>query len=177
MRYTFNRGTRAAYTTDVVIVCKYSAGRYGQHGVEYLAYAVYGLGPIEAHQLFELYRRRLGIETSYRQLHHLLSASRTYHPRGGARMPSGPGRMTPDEHWICHALALARRVEEQDEVPVGVVLVLKNEAIGEGWNRPIAGRDPTAHAEIMALRAAAQRLDNYRLVDSTLYSGSHSITM
>jgi hypothetical protein len=50
-RYTFNRGTRAAYTTDLVIVCKYSAGRYGRHRVEYFAYAVYGLGPIEAHQL------------------------------------------------------------------------------------------------------------------------------
>jgi putative transposase len=65
-RYTFNRGTRAAYTTTVVIVCRYSARRYGRHGVAYFAYAVYGLGRVEAHQLFELYRRRFGIETSYR---------------------------------------------------------------------------------------------------------------
>jgi DDE family transposase len=79
-RYTFNRGTRAAYTTDVVIVCKYSAGRYGQHGVEYFAYAVYGLGPIEAHQLFELYRRRFGIETSYRQLHQVRARTSSRNP-------------------------------------------------------------------------------------------------
>jgi tRNA(adenine34) deaminase len=77
--------------------------------------------------------------------------------------------MTLDKHWMRQALALARRAEKQDEVPVGAVLVLKDEAIGEGWNRPIAGRDPTAHAEIMALRAAAQRLDNYRLVDTIMY--------
>jgi hypothetical protein len=79
-RYTFNRGTRAAYTPDVVIVCKYSAGRYGQHGVEYFAYAVYGLGPIEAHQLFELYRRRFGIETSYRQLHQVRARTSSRNP-------------------------------------------------------------------------------------------------
>ena len=84
-------------------------------------------------------------------------------------MPSGSGRMTLDKHWMRQALALARRAEKQDEVPVGAVLVLKDEAIGEGWNRPIARRDPTAHAEIMALRAAAQRLDNYRLVDTIMY--------
>jgi len=55
------------------------------------------------------------------------------------------------------------------EVPVGAVLVLDNEAVGEGWNQPISRCDPTAHAEIMALQAAAARLGNYRLVNSTLY--------
>jgi hypothetical protein len=79
-RYTFNRSTRAAYTTDVVIVCKYSAGCYGRHGVAYFAYAVYGLGPIEAHQLFELYRRRFGIETSYRQLHQVRARTSSRNP-------------------------------------------------------------------------------------------------
>jgi hypothetical protein len=79
-RYTFNRGTRAAYTTDVIIVCKYSTGRYGRHRVEYFAYAVYGLGSIEAHQLFELYRRRFGIETSYRQLHQVRARTSSRNP-------------------------------------------------------------------------------------------------
>ena len=79
-RYTFERGTREAYTTDVMIVCKYSAGRYGRHGVHYFAYAVYGVGPIEAHQLFELYRRRFGIETSYRQLHPVRARTSSRNP-------------------------------------------------------------------------------------------------
>ena len=79
-RYTFNRGTRAAYTTTVVIVCKYSARRYGRQGVAYFAYAVYGLGRVEAHQLFELYRRRFGIETSYRQLHQVRARPSSRNP-------------------------------------------------------------------------------------------------
>ena len=54
-------------------------------------------------------------------------------------------------------------------MPVGAVLVYQGEIIGEGWNRPITAHDPTAHAEIMALRAGAERLGNYRLVDTTLY--------
>jgi tRNA(adenine34) deaminase len=67
------------------------------------------------------------------------------------------------------ALALARNAELEGEVPVGAVLVLGGEIIGEGWNRPIAASDPTAHAEIQALRAAAQKLKNYRLTGATLY--------
>ena len=67
------------------------------------------------------------------------------------------------------ALALADRAKAQGEVPVGAVLVLDGEALGEGWNGPISETDPTAHAEVRALRAAARRLDNYRLSDSTLY--------
>ena len=61
------------------------------------------------------------------------------------------------------ALALAARAAEQGEVPVGAVIVRDGELIGEGWNRPIGDRDPTAHAEIIALRDAAQRSNNYRL--------------
>lgn len=68
-----------------------------------------------------------------------------------------------------HALGLAARAEEQDEVPVGALIVLDDTVIGEGWNRPISTDDPTAHAEIVAMRAAAQRLGNYRLTGSTLY--------
>lgn len=70
-----------------------------------------------------------------------------------------------------HALALARRAElESDEVPVGAVLVsAEGGLLGEGWNRNITDRDPTAHAEIVALRAAAAKLGNHRLIGTTLY--------
>ncbi len=74
-----------------------------------------------------------------------------------------------DEAFMRHALALARRAEGEGEVPVGSVVVLNNSIIGEGWNRPIAASDPTAHAEIMAMRAASSALSNYRLTGATLY--------
>ena len=68
------------------------------------------------------------------------------------------------------ALELARHAEaSEDEVPVGAVLVRGDEVLGEGWNRTIGGCDPTAHAEIVALRAAGQRVRNYRLPGTTLY--------
>lgn len=63
------------------------------------------------------------------------------------------------------AIELARMAEEAGEVPVGAILVLDDNVIGEGWNRPISDRDATAHAEIIALRAATKKLDNYRLPD------------
>ncbi len=68
-----------------------------------------------------------------------------------------------------HALALAERANSMGEVPVGAVLVKNDALIAEGWNCPIGTNDPTAHAEIMALRAAGVRLGNYRLVDTVLY--------
>ncbi len=74
-----------------------------------------------------------------------------------------------DEKWMQHALSLASRAEQEDEVPVGAVLVLNNELIGEGWNRPIGSHDPTSHAEINAMRAAASQLTNYRLSGAQLY--------
>lgn len=64
---------------------------------------------------------------------------------------------------------LAQRAATEGEVPVGAILVLDNAVIGEGWNRPIGAHDPTAHAEIQALRDAGQRLGNYRLPGTTLY--------
>lgn len=67
------------------------------------------------------------------------------------------------------ALLLAERAESQGEVPVGAVLVHEDRIVGEGWNQPIGLQDPTAHAEIVALRDAASRLGNYRLPDTTLY--------
>ena len=67
------------------------------------------------------------------------------------------------------ALELARRAEEEGEVPIGALVVLDDAIIGEGWNRPIAASDPTAHAEVQALRRAAEKMKNYRLTGATLY--------
>ena len=75
-----------------------------------------------------------------------------------------------DFRFMQHALQLAARAEEEGEVPVGAVVVREGKVLGEGWNRPIALRDPTAHAEILALRDAARALDNYRLTGTTLYA-------
>jgi tRNA(Arg) A34 adenosine deaminase TadA len=79
--------------------------------------------------------------------------------------------LTEDERWMRHALELADRAEQQDdEIPVGAVLVSADGVVlGEGWNRNITERDPTAHAEIVALRQAGLRLGNHRLLGSTLY--------
>lgn len=70
---------------------------------------------------------------------------------------------------MARALSLAHRAGEIDEVPIGAVLIKNNEIIGEGYNQPIASHDPSAHAEIIAIRQAAARIQNYRLPDTTLY--------
>ncbi|HEX8010357.1 MAG TPA: tRNA adenosine(34) deaminase TadA [Casimicrobiaceae bacterium] len=76
----------------------------------------------------------------------------------------------PDaEHWMREALALARAAQARGEVPVGAVVVRDGAIVGRGGNAPIAGNDPTAHAEIAALRDAAAALGNYRLPDYDLY--------
>lgn len=74
-----------------------------------------------------------------------------------------------DRDMMRKALALARRAEARGEVPVGAVIVLGGEIVGRGWNQPIASHDPSAHAEIRALRQASRRTGNYRLVGATLY--------
>ena len=74
-----------------------------------------------------------------------------------------------DEVFMRRALKLARRAQEEGEVPVGAVVVFEEKILGEGWNRPIAASDPTAHAEIQAMRAASSALSNYRLPGATLY--------
>lgn len=74
-----------------------------------------------------------------------------------------------DQYWMRQALELAAQASERNEVPVGAVVVLDGQIIGQGFNSPISGCDPSAHAEIQALRDAAHRLENYRLVDATLY--------
>jgi tRNA(adenine34) deaminase len=74
-----------------------------------------------------------------------------------------------DRDWMNRALELAQDAAAAGEVPVGAVLVRDGECLGAGWNLSIGACDPTAHAEIMAMRAAAARVGNYRLVNSTLY--------
>ena len=77
--------------------------------------------------------------------------------------------MLNDIAYMRHAVRLAHLAESEGEVPVGAVLVKDETVIGEGWNRPIVDNDPTAHAEIMAIRQAGARVSNYRLLDTTLY--------
>ena len=86
-------------------------------------------------------------------------------------------QLTQDQHWMQKALTLAERAGAQGEVPVGAVLVRDGAIIGEGWNCPIASNDPCAHAEIIALREAAKHVNNYRLVDTTLYVTIEPCTM
>ena len=74
-----------------------------------------------------------------------------------------------DLEWMSKALQLAKKAGEAGEVPVGAVLVKDGVCVGEGWNQPIGCSDPTAHAEINAIRAAAESLKNYRLPGTTLY--------
>jgi tRNA(adenine34) deaminase len=74
-----------------------------------------------------------------------------------------------DEACMRRALELARHAEEAGEVPVGAVVALNGDIVGEGWNQPIVSHDPTAHAEIVALRAAAKHAKNYRLPGAVLY--------
>jgi len=82
-----------------------------------------------------------------------------------------------DEQYMRRALELAQQGWDLGEVPVGAVIVKDNEIIGEGFNQPISSHDPTAHAEVVALRDASSRLQNYRLVDCTLYVTIEPCTM
>ena len=74
-----------------------------------------------------------------------------------------------DTHWMKKALELAQKAEEAGEVPVGAVIIKDNQLIAEGWNQPITSNDATSHAEIMAMREAGKKLNNYRLVDTVMY--------
>ena len=86
-------------------------------------------------------------------------------------LPNLPDRLAIDEMHMRRALALAAHASDVDgEVPVGAVLVVAGEVVGEGWNRNITLNDVSAHAEILALRAAGSRLGNYRFPGATLYA-------
>jgi len=77
--------------------------------------------------------------------------------------------MSTYDEWMGVALAEARRALDADEVPVGAIVVLDGEIVGRGFNQPISAGDPTAHAEIVAIRDAAQRAGNYRLTGASLF--------
>ena len=85
-------------------------------------------------------------------------------------MTADAASVAVDRQWMRRALALADQAADAGEVPVGAVLVGDGEELGAGWNAPVGSNDPTAHAEIMALRAAAAAAGNYRLPGSTLYA-------
>jgi tRNA(adenine34) deaminase len=85
-------------------------------------------------------------------------------------MPEGAGTQSFDARWMQEALAAALEAEARGEVPVGAVLVVREQIIARAGNRTRTDCDPTAHAEIVALRAAARQLGNYRLTDATVYS-------
>ncbi|MBE0363178.1 tRNA(adenine34) deaminase [Pseudoalteromonas ulvae UL12] len=74
-----------------------------------------------------------------------------------------------DEYWMAQALMLADKAEAEGEIPVGALVVRDNEIIAQGWNRSICTHDPSAHAEMLAIRQAGQYLENYRMLDCTLY--------
>ncbi|MFT4937006.1 MAG: tRNA(adenine34) deaminase [Paraglaciecola sp.] len=74
-----------------------------------------------------------------------------------------------DQKWMKYALSLADKAEAQGEIPVGAVLVSDNQIIGEGWNQSITLNDPSAHAEMQAIRQAGKLVGNYRLINTTLY--------
>ncbi|QRV25318.1 tRNA adenosine(34) deaminase TadA [Marinomonas foliarum] len=74
-----------------------------------------------------------------------------------------------DQEWMERAIALAAKAASENEIPVGAIVVLNDEIIGEGYNAPISLCDPTAHAEIQAIRNACKMMNNYRLPDATLY--------
>jgi len=82
---------------------------------------------------------------------------------------SADGQQVIDQKWMDYALSLADRAQLQDEIPVGAVLVKDGQVIGEGWNLSIFNHDACGHAEIMAIRAAGKKIQNYRLIDCTLY--------
>ncbi|GAA5316694.1 MAG: tRNA adenosine(34) deaminase TadA [Candidatus Pelagadaptatus aseana] len=82
-----------------------------------------------------------------------------------------------DEYWMQQALRCAKKAEALGEVPVGAVVVRDNQLLAEGWNQPITAHDPTAHAEIMAIRAAGKQAENYRLPGATLYVSIEPCTM
>ncbi|PPI88933.1 tRNA adenosine(34) deaminase TadA [Candidatus Pantoea edessiphila] len=85
--------------------------------------------------------------------------------------------MKKDEYWMRYAINMANIAFKEGEVPVGALLVKNNKIIGKGWNRSISQNDPSAHAEIIAIREAGKTLKNYRLLNTTLYVTLEPCTM
>jgi len=115
---------------------------------------------------------------SLRALQPLRSDNELFEAATGYELASYHFWSFTDYHWMHYALALARQGSEHGEVPVGAVLVHEHSVIGEGFNEPIGRHDATAHAEMIAIRAACQSLDNYRLpAATTLYVTLEPCTM
>ncbi|MFL0809768.1 MAG: tRNA adenosine(34) deaminase TadA [Agarilytica sp.] len=85
--------------------------------------------------------------------------------------------LSDDEYWMREALAQANLAFSKGEVPVGAVIVQDNRIVGKGFNQPISSNDPSAHAEVVAIRDACKNLHNYRLVDATLFVTIEPCTM
>lgn len=85
--------------------------------------------------------------------------------------------MFDDNYWMTQAIALANKAALIGEVPVGAIVILDNKIIGKGFNQPISTCDPTAHAEIIALRDAAKNINNYRICEASLYVTLEPCTM
>ena len=84
-------------------------------------------------------------------------------------LPLNDNDRSQDEFFMRQAIELAMKAQSHNEIPVGAVIVVNGEIIGEGFNQSIMNNDPSAHAEMMAIRHAGKTLDNYRLIDCTLY--------
>ncbi len=82
-----------------------------------------------------------------------------------------------DEYWMTRALSLAQKAFDAGEVPVGAVIVCDDDVVGEGWNSPISTHDASAHAELVAIRAACAQVKNYRLVNTRMYVTIEPCTM
>ena len=121
----------------------------------------------------ELYKQRLPLYKAQADIHFVTDSNRGSEQKLAealiAEVAQWRQQQQLDQQWMAHALALAERAAEQGEVPVGAVLVANGRIIGEGWNQMIALHDPTAHAEMQAVRAACAKTGNYRLTDATLY--------
>jgi len=87
----------------------------------------------------------------------------------GVVLPENLSQDEKDIFWMKYALVLAKKAEQEGEVPVGAVIIEDDKIIAEGWNQVIQSNDPTAHAEIVALRQAGQSKQNYRLINLTMY--------
>ncbi|MBV8047560.1 MAG: tRNA adenosine(34) deaminase TadA [Paludibacterium sp.] len=122
--------------------------------------------PASARLLFALEAAARGVHWNQLSDEDRLRLKRALAAHPPVRMPPG---VEPGERFMRHALALAARAAAEGEVPVGAVVVCAGDIVGEGYNQPIGRADPSAHAELQAIRQAAAKLGNYRLAGCDLY--------
>lgn len=117
----------------------------------------------------------MGIEQTSNEL--IQQNTDSSYPVGAAPRIEEPSLNYDDHYWMARALDCARKAEAIGEVPVGAIVVKDNQLVAEGWNQCITHSDPSAHAEIVAIRAAAKRVGNYRLPGAELYVTLEPCTM